>query len=391
MNDARPTFYEFFAGGGMARVGLGAGWRCLMANDIDPVKCAAYADNFGADHLARGDVAALAAADLPDRADLAWASFPCQDLSLAGERAGMGGGGDAATRSGTFWPFWRLIETLRREGRAPPLVVLENVTGILTANGGGDFCAIVGAFARSGYRVGAVAIDAACFVPQSRPRVFFLAADAGAPIPAGFEGAGTRDDERPPALIAAHDRLSPTLKESWTWWRLARPAARSSRLIEVIEDDPADVRWRTDEETATLLGLMAPLHADRVEAARRLGVKTVGGVYRRTRPGPGGVRRQRAEVRFDGVAGCLRTPGGGSSRQTILVIENGAVRSRLLSAREAARLMGLPDSYRLPAGYTRACHVLGDGVCPPVVRHLARHLLEPLVAATRSARVLAAE
>jgi DNA (cytosine-5)-methyltransferase 1 len=63
----------------------------------------------------------------------------------------------------------------------------------------------------------------------------------------------------------------------------------------------------------------------------------------------------------------------------ILVVEDEAVRSRLLSARETARLMGLPDSYRLPRSYTDAYHVTGDGVVVPVVDHLARGLLEPLL------------
>ena len=135
---------------------------------------------------------------------------------------------------------------------------------------------------------------------------------------------------------------------------------------------------------------MAPLHRARVEAAKASGAKMVGALYRRTRRDEAGNRVQRAEIRFDGVAGCLRTPAGGSSRQSILVIENGRIRARLLSGREAARLMGLPEDYRLPKRYTDACHLLGDGVVAPVVRFLAEHLLEPLAGAP-SAPLLAAE
>jgi DNA (cytosine-5)-methyltransferase 1 len=58
-------------------------------------------------------------------------------------------------------------------------------------------------------------------------------------------------------------------------------------------------------------------------------------------------KTQRAEVRFDDISGCLRTPAGGSSRQTVLIVEGKQVRSRLLSPREAARLMGVPDDYPL--------------------------------------------
>ncbi|MGB9029581.1 MAG: DNA cytosine methyltransferase [Acidobacteriaceae bacterium] len=99
-----PSYYEFFAGGGMARAGLGPDWSCVFANDIDEKKGAAYKANWGAEHLKIADVASLTTGTLPGRADLAWASFPCQDLSLAGAGAGLEG-----YRSGTFWPFWKLV------------------------------------------------------------------------------------------------------------------------------------------------------------------------------------------------------------------------------------------------------------------------------------------
>jgi DNA (cytosine-5)-methyltransferase 1 len=101
------------------------------------------------------------------------------------------------------------------------------------------------------------------------------------------------------------------------------------------------------------------------------------------------VKVQRAEVRFDGLAGCLRTPAGGSSRQTLLVLDDGRVRSRLLSAREAARLMGLPDDYPLPDSQTAALHLLGDGVAAPVVRFIAEHVLAPLARAAPDDRLAA--
>jgi DNA (cytosine-5)-methyltransferase 1 len=93
--------------------------------------------------------------------------------------------------------------------------------------------------------------------------------------------------------------------------------------------------------------------------------------------------RQSSAIRFDGLAGCLRTPAGGSSRQIIVVVDGKSVRSRLLSARETARLMGLPDAYKLPPNYNEAYHLTGDGVVVPLVRHLTRHLFEPLLAQRR--------
>lgn len=370
----KPGFWEFFAGGGMARAGLGPGWTCLLANDIDPAKTAAYAANWGGSALRPGDVAALAAADVPGRAALAWGSFPCQDLSLAGAGAGLGG-----ARSGTYGAFWRLLEALAAEGRAPALVAVENVTGALTARGGADFAAILEAFVRNGYRPGALLIDAAAFLPQSRPRLFVIGSRGGAEAtgaPAGMF--------HPPALVRAVGRVPPALRAAHVWRPLPAPPARNLALADLLEPDAP---WAPAAETARLLALMAPLHRARLDAARSDGRRIVGTVFRRTRPAPGGGRVQRAELRLDGIAGCLRTPAGGSSRQVVVAIEGPEIRHRLLTGREAARLMGLSDDFRLPARLSSALHLVGDGVAPPVVRWLAAHLLEPMLrdAAARAA------
>jgi DNA (cytosine-5)-methyltransferase 1 len=371
------SFYEFFAGGGMARLGLGERWACAFANDFDPVKAATYRANFpdAAKHFREGDVWKLDAADLPGRADVAWASSPCQDFSLAGARAGLEGG-----RSSAFFGFWRLMKALGRQGRAPRLVVIENVTGLLTSRGGADFAVLGEALAAEGYAFGALEIDAACLLPQSRPRVFVVATKIRPPAAlAGDSPFHTR------AVRTAHAALPASLKASWVWWRLAAPPTRNTELAAVLEPDEA-VAWRSEADTEHLLSLMAPLHRARLEAQHG---RAVGAVFRRTRV-ESGRRVQRAEVRFDGLAGCLRTPRGGSSRQTLVVVEDGRVRSRLVSPREAARLMGLPDSYVLPGPATAALHVAGDGVAVPVVRWLAQELLEPLLAAS-AASSLAAE
>ncbi|PSC04821.1 DNA (cytosine-5-)-methyltransferase [Alsobacter soli] len=369
---AQPTFYEFFAGGGMARAGLGAGWRCLFANDFDARKAASYRANWGDAEMRCGDIHALSPADLPDHADLAWASFPCQDLSLAG-----GGAGLAGARSGAFWGFHALIDGLRGEHRPPRLLVLENVGGALTSKGGRDFEALCAALARLGYVFGALMLDAERFLPQSRPRVFFVAAREELPsAPLATPGPGLWTTE---SLRSAQAMLPAPLAARWRWWRLPEAPARRVVLRDLIQDSPNDVAWHTPEETAYLLSLMAPPHRAKLEAAKASGRREVGALYRRTRRTPDGGKAQRAEVRFDGVAGCLRTASGGSSRQTIVVVEGERIRTRLLSAREAARLMGLPDSYVLPTRYNDAYHLAGDGLAVPVVAHLREHLLEPLL------------
>ncbi|WP_327141282.1 DNA cytosine methyltransferase [Nocardia sp. NBC_01327] len=402
------NFYEFFAGGGMARAGLykSGKWNCLFANDIDEKKAASYRANWSRvpwrDHMVVDDVAMLKPEQLIERghADLAWASFPCQDLSLAGAGAGLSG-----ERSGAFLPFWDLISALHDQSYAPKLVVLENVVGALTAGKGEDFVTLGTMLATGGYRFGAVVINAEHWVPQSRPRLFIIAVHKSMRINEELVSDGSPSPWHTSALVAAHGRLLKRLEttgdqDSWIWWNLSEPPATRltyQSLADVIEPgDPTGVTWHTKAETERLTKELMNEHNKKKvkthqEKADETGKRVVGTVYKRMRPeGPViGIdengkdihqKVQRAEVRFDNVAGCLRTPSGGSSRQTILILEpNVPPRSRLLSTREAARLMGLDDRYELPEKYNDAYHLAGDGVAVDVVHFLSEHILEPLL------------
>jgi DNA (cytosine-5)-methyltransferase 1 len=369
-------WYEFFSGGGMARLGLGAHWKCLFANDWSEKKAAAYKAYFGASEVKVCSVRDLTPSDLPGTPMLVWGSFPCQDLSLAGNGAGLKG-----ERSGTFLPFWELVLAIIREGRGPRLILLENVVGTLTAHGGSDFAEIVRKLVHAGYRVGALVIDAVRFLPQSRPRLFVIAVQSDAAMPPDCvlpEPAGPWCST---SLTTAHRRLPASLKDYWIWWRLPVPSGPVPAFSSILEEEPAGVQWHSREQTERLISLMSPLHLEKLEKARQSGKRIIGTVYKRTRPNPDGGIVQRAEIRFDQISGCLRTPAGGSSRQAIMVVEGRCVRSRLLSPREAARLMGIPDDYPLPSKYNDAYYLAGDGVAVPVVGWLNQHLLLPIAAA----------
>lgn len=381
----KPSFYEFFAGGGMVRAGLGTDWQCVFANDFDHKKGRMYRWNWGDRELKTADVGALTTLDLPGEADLAWASFPCQDLSLAGAGAGLKG-----DRSGTFWPFWGLMKRLMQEGRAPRVIVLENVCGALTAHQGKDFTAICAVFQEAGYAVGALVVDAALFVPQSRPRLFVIAMDARIKVPEALTSQAASSPWHTRALIRAQSRLPEKTQNAWIWWRLPLPPKRKQTFADIVQQDPKDVPWFTEDETQQLLSMMSPINLDKVLRAQQLGRRMVGGVYKRTRPDGDGQKVQRAEVRFDDVSGCLRTPAGGSSRQVIIVVEGQSIKARLVSSRETARLMGLPDTYVLPQRYNEAYHLTGDGVVVPVVEHLAKHIFKPLIQAVRATITAAA-
>ena len=366
----RFNFYEFFAGGGMARAGLGSDWRCLFANDFDEKKAAAYRVNWGRGEMWCGDVSEVRADRLPGRADLVWASFPCQDLSLAGNGAGLNG-----ARSGAFWPFWRVVEGLIDDGRKPRAIVLENVCGLLSSRGGADFAALCEQVGNAGYWIGALVVDAKDFVPQSRPRLFLIAFDDHLPMSGRVQSPYAVDHWHPRRLREAQANLPETSRARWLWFVPPSPPARNIALCDIIEDEPANSRWHTRSETNLLLSMMSPINRAKVDLVIANKSPAVGAIYKRTRI-ERGFKVQRAEVRFD-LAGCLRTPAGGSSRQSILIAVDGQVRTRLISARETARLMGLSDGFVLPARYSDAYHLTGDGVAVPVVRHIAAHVLEP--------------
>jgi DNA (cytosine-5)-methyltransferase 1 len=379
------TFYEFFAGGGMARAGLGSGWNCLFANDFDHKKGRIYRFNWGDAELKTADIWSLKTNDIPNVADLAWGSFPCQDLSLAGAGAGLKG-----DRSGTFWPFWNLMTGLIAEGRAPRLIVLENVCGTLTSHGGKDFATICGAFEQAGYDVGALVVDAALFTPQSRPRLFIIGVRCDVHLPEELTGNEPLAPWHTRALIEAHRNLSSKIKRSWLWWRLPLPPERKLNFCDLVEDSPDIADWFTTEKTRQLLDMMSPVNRAKVVEAQRQKRRIVGAVYKRTRPNHLGGKVQRAEARFDDISGCLRTPAGGSSRQVVVVVDGKSVKARLISSRETARLMGLPDDYVLPANYNEAYHLTGDGVVVPVVRHLAANIFEPILTVSRTRTTVAA-
>jgi DNA (cytosine-5)-methyltransferase 1 len=368
----RPILLEFFAGSGAVRLAIGDDWRCTFANDHDQAKAASYIANFGAEGFRLADIADLTAADLPGQAALCWASPPCTDLSLAGRRAGLN-----AERSGCFWPFFRLMRALVEEGRAPTVICIENVPALLSSAGGADFTAIVEAFASLGYMTGALEVDASLFVPQSRRRLFIICARAPDIISAAVTQFGPSAPFHTVSILKAHERLSPAARVAWAWWRLPVPPPRNIALYDVLEP----VRGEPDD-LARILEIMAPAHRAKLEtaiAARRPGEIIVGGVNRRMRDG-----RQVAEIRLDGLAQALRCAKGGSSIQTLLVIDDAGMHARKITPREAARLMGLPETYQLRAGIGDAHDLVGDGVAVPVVRFLSAHLLEPLAGAWRS-------
>ncbi len=365
-NAPDKTIAEFFAGIGLMRIGLeNAGWHIAFANDIEHDKWQMYADHFGdTGEFIVDDIHKLKSSQVPT-VSLATASFPCNDLSLAGSRHGLAG-----AQSSAFWGFIDILKALKRERRQPPLVLLENVTGFLTSDAGRDFEDALLALNDVGYAVDAFIIDAARFVPQSRQRLFVIGSKASEPY-ALRETPGFYESEvRPPAL-ASFILMHPDI--AWRVRDIPPPPKCAKRIDEIIEDLPINHQmWWSRQRCEYMLNQMSPKHRAQADAMIR-GEKTAyGTVFRRVRNG-----KSMAELRTDGIAGCLRTPRGGSGRQILLAAGKGSFSVRLLTPRECARLMGA-DDFVLKVPLNQALFGFGDAVCVPVIEWIARNYLNPL-------------
>jgi len=370
--DHKPKYAEFFAGGGMVSAALAPAWDCALANDIDPKKCLTYRENFPEHPLIEGDIASLD--PLTEQVDLFWASSPCQDFSLAGRGQGLRG-----ARSNTFTHFADILDRAAAAGTAPRIVAFENVVGLVTRNGSKDFHTVLRRIGAAGYRVGAIEIDTVNFLPHSRPRLFVVAVRDDVQLPAGLvqDTPGAFHSKRVQAGLASAPR---SVKQRWVWWSLAAPDALPSPIDPIIQTDKSQ-NWFNRSQLTRLKSLIPPAHTKRLAALVKSEGPSICFAYKRGRPDATGKVRQVAELRFDGNAGCIRTPAGGSSRQIVLVAGDGKLRARLLNPREAVRLMGLPDSYALPERFNDAYKIAGDGVAVPVVQHLDVHLFQPLLRA----------
>lgn len=358
----RPQVLEFFAGVGLARMGLdAAGFETVWANDISSDKAEMYRAQFGDEVMTVADVNEVNAENLPSAA-LAWASSPCTDLSLAGNRTGLAG-----SESSAFYAFTNVLRSLKPEAR-PSAVVLENVIGLSTSHGGDDLTAAIREFNELGYSVDLLAIDARRFVPQSRPRMFLV----GSRTPVE-----TDDAEHPLRPSWTEDFFNdPTL----TTHRVHLPTPPNylaDGLAGSLERLPGnDSRWWSVERVDTFVDSMSPVQRDRLDKLRRQDRRYQWRTaYRRTRQGVAVW-----EMRPDEISGCLRTARGGSSRQAVVRMGYGKVDVRWMTGAEYAALMGAHE-YNID-GFrdSQIQFAFGDAVAVPAVSWLAEHYLKPLLA-----------
>jgi DNA (cytosine-5)-methyltransferase 1 len=343
----------------MARAGIEVVW----SNDIAATKQAMFERNFGisAGHtFLLEDLGKLSRDQLPVNADLAWASFPCTDLSVAGGRAGLHRG----IASSTFWHF---IKALSKMGTSRPSVIaLENVTAFATSHSGRDIASAIRSLNGLGYSVDVLSIDARHFLPQSRPRLFLIGTDS--PVASTTAVNSMRPDWLTPVFedksLVTHRMSVPEL-----------PPLLVDGLASYLEPmDDDDARWWLKDRVDSFVGSLSDLQSRRFTTLREREGLTVRTAYRRMRQGT-----PRWELRSDGVAGCLRTSSGGSSKQAVVSLGYGGARIRWMTPREYASLMGAPN---FPIDGIKEHHAysgFGDAVCAPVVEWLTANYLLPLL------------
>ncbi len=358
-----PTFAEFFAGIGLVRMGLERqGWEIAFANDNDPQKFEMYKSQFqdAGQHFLLGDINDIITEQIPT-VTMATASFPCTDLSLAGARAGIYG-----NHSGTFWSFMRILEEMGE--RKPKIVLIENVVGFLNSHNGNDLKTALCALNDLGYGVDSIVIDAVCFVPQSRQRLFIIGTLKD-PFP--NQGEIYVSDVRPKELLKF------ILRHSEIQWRVRNLPSlpRSGRTLSaIIEDFPEiSLEWWSAERAEYLLSQMSTRHRLIADHLIHGNTWSYGTVFRRMRNG-----KSTAELRADGIAGCLRTPRGGSAKQILFKAGYDRYFARWLTPNECARLMGA-DGYNITVPRDQALFGFGDAVCVPVIEWIAQHYLNPVL------------
>lgn len=361
------TVAEYFAGIGLIKMGLEQhGWRVVFANDVSEKKYEMYNAFFpdAARHYVVGDIFKIDLSRVPSTT-LATCSFPCTDLSLAGNMSGING-----EHSSAFWGFTRILQA--QGNSAPSLVLVENVPGWLYSNKGMDFRVTIQALNELGYACDVFTLNALSFTPQSRLRIFVVGAKLH-----NFSMNMERIFGRPRTLLSNHLRKSifSNLDLKWFYTEIPEPPPlRTKGLSDIIERmDNSDSRWWSEEKVNRHLNMMAKSHYERVARFIEGEQMTYRTFFRRVRKG-----QQRAEVRHDDLSGCLRTAVGGSGKQFLIKAGKGNVKMRTMTAREYARLQGVPDEYPITVNGVQSLTGFGDAVCVPAITWIARNVLNPL-------------
>lgn len=341
-DDSPFTFIDLFAGiGGIRMAFEGLGGRCVFTSEWDSYAQKTYAENYPGGHQINGDITQVAAKDIPDH-DVLLAGFPCQPFSIAGvskkNALGRAHGFACETQGTLFFDVARIIEE-----KKPRAFLLENVKNLVSHDKGRTFDVICRTLKDElGYQIFTRVIDGAHFVPQHRERILIV----------GFREPVNFDFDALPIppkgghvlreILHRTDGSEPQLP--WDGDRFFNHAERR-----------VDPKYTlTDKLWAYLQG-----YAEKHRAKGNgfgFGLVTPENV----------ARTLSARYYKDG--------------SEILVYQGEKVNPRRLTPRECARLMGFPDTFRIPVSDTRAYKQFGNSVVVDVMAHVAK-LMQPMLLA----------
>ncbi len=342
--EAPFTFIDLFAGiGGIRMAFEGIGGRCLFTSEWDSYAQKTYVENYPSGHTLNGDITKVEATEIPDH-DLLLAGFPCQPFSIAGvskkNALGRAHGFACETQGTLFFDICRIIEA-----KQPRAFLLENVKNLMSHDKGRTFDVIKRALDDLGYDIHPRVVDGAHFVPQHRERILivgFRKADRVAfdwnalPLP-------KKNECKLNAVLHRCDGSEPQL--AWDGDRFFNHAAQC-----------VDPKYTLTDKLWAYLQAYAEKHRAKGNGFG-FGLVTEDSV----------TRTLSARYYKDG--------------SEILVYQGKKNNPRRLTPRECARLMGFPDTFRIPVSDTRAYKQFGNSVVVHAMSHVAR-LMQPMLNAS---------
>jgi len=315
------TFIDLFAGIGAFRIaGERAGGRCVFSCDVDKFARKTYFENFK--DMPASDIQQIDAKDIPDH-DVLMAGFPCQPFSIAGVSTNnflnREHGFKHATRGNLFFDIIRIVKT-----KAPGILILENVENLKSHNGGETFKIIYGMIEEQGYKIFHKVVSSEKYSLQKRKRIFIVCVKK--------------------SMYGNDVNYSFPQKEK------SLPKVLGS----ILEESPGEVYTLKDKTWEYLQNHKAK-HSK----------KGNGFGYGLVSPGAAHTRTITARYYKDG--------------SEILIDQGDNKNPRKLTPREAARLMGFPDSFKIVVSNTQAYKQFGNSIILPVVSDVVQTVVSQLI------------
>lgn len=332
------TFIDLFAGiGGLRRAFDSVGGRCVFTSEWDKYAQLTYQTNYPDNRSIAGDITEVDSSEIPEH-DVLVAGFPCQPFSIAGvskkNALGRKHGFLDKAQGTLFFDVARFLKAHR-----PKAFLLENVKNLQSHDKGRTFDLICRILSEElGYELHTRVINARHFLPQNRERI---------------------------VLVGFSERTS------FSWSDLNLPPDRKVRMRSVLHSEDG----REGTESHFTVGDMATV-SDKYTLSDHLWkyLRDYADKHRAAGNGFG-----------YGLVGPQDTCRTLSARyykdgSEILIMQDDGRNPRRLTPRECARLMGFPDSFRIPVSDTQAYKQFGNSVAVPVFAEVAR-IMRPHIAA----------